>query len=201
MPNDPPIDTMMFLQSMHAVDNEPIYQHEVKVAALSYEIALILGETEETAQEIRTGAGYHDVGRFVQDDVLHSKADPLNAQEKEDLKNHCLDGARMLIKAGKQKDGTEVAVALCHHERWDGSGYPAGLKGEEIPLAARIVALADFYDALRSKRPYKDAIDHERTMRILVEGDERTSPSHFDPAILNAFVEHQERLRQIWEAA
>lgn len=107
----------------------------------------------------------------------------------------------MLIKAGKKKDGSEAAVALCHHERWDGSGYPAGLKGEEIPLAARIVALADFYDALRSKRPYKAAIDHERTMQILIDGDDRTSPDHFDPKILNAFVEQQERLRQVWEAA
>jgi putative two-component system response regulator len=81
-----------------------------------------------------------------------------------------------LLKSG-------IAIARSHHEKWDGSGYPDGLAGEQIPLPARIMALADVYDALRSKRPYKPAFTHEKSVRIILEDVAR----HFDPAILEAF--------------
>jgi len=90
-------------------------------------------------------------------------------------------------------------IALNHHERWDGSGYPNGLKGEEIPLSARIMMMSDVYDALRSKRPYKPAFTHEHAVKIIMEGDGRTQPLHFDPMILDAFKKLSERFRDIFE--
>jgi putative two-component system response regulator len=91
-------------------------------------------------------------------------------------------------------------VALNHHERWDGGGYPEGKRGEAIPLAARIMNLCDIYDALRSKRPYKPPYDHGKAVDIITRGDTRTRPEHCDPAILDAFRQHDQAFGDIFEA-
>jgi putative two-component system response regulator len=90
-------------------------------------------------------------------------------------------------------------IAAYHHERWDGSGYPEGLRGAEIPLEARITAVADQYDALRNERVYKPAFSHKKTYEIIVNGDGRTQPWHFDPAVLSAFVRCAEDFEKIYE--
>ena len=89
-------------------------------------------------------------------------------------------------------------IALCHHERWDGSGYPYGLRGASIPLSARVVTICDVYDALRSPRPYKAAHSHEATVAIMREGDGWVLPQHFDPCILKTFLGISDRFDEIY---
>lgn len=90
-------------------------------------------------------------------------------------------------------------VALQHHENWDGSGYPFGLSGEEISLAARIVSICDVYDSLREARPYKPALSHIRSVAIITQGDDRTRPKMFDPSILDTFARNQTLCRDIFD--
>ena len=90
-------------------------------------------------------------------------------------------------------------IALYHHEKYNGRGYPFGLKGEEIPIEARIVAIVDVYDALRSKRPYKEAFSHEKALKIILEGDGRTKPEDFDPRVLEVFRDYGDEIGKLWE--
>jgi putative two-component system response regulator len=115
------------------------------------------------------------------------------------MKGHTLIGANILGKSKSPYLRMGAEIALNHHERWDGSGYPNGIQANDIPLSARIMYLCDIYDALRSKRPYKPAFNHEKAADIILHGDGRTQPEHFDPAIFAAFKQNQLLFRDIYE--
>jgi putative two-component system response regulator len=115
------------------------------------------------------------------------------------MKTHTTLGADLLSEGRSEYLRMAADIALCHHECWDGSGYPASLRGEEIPLAARIMALCDAYDALRSERPFKPAYTHERAMEALTKGDRRTKPEHFDPDVIDVFVCNDNYFAEIYK--
>jgi len=143
-------------------------------------------------------APLHDIGKVGIPDSILLKPGALSAEEAAIMRRHAWLGFQALRKSSTALGATsflDVAmdVTYSHHERWDGSGYPRGLAGEDIPLAGRIMAVADVYDALRSKRPYKPAFTHEVSLRILREGEGRT----FDPTILSAALEAEAELEAI----
>ncbi len=120
----------------------------------------------------------------IHPDILR-KPGQLTDQEWVIIKGHCRAGAKIIGESKQLSMAREIAMS--HHERWDGTGYPQGLKGRKIPVSAQITTLADIYDSQRNKRAYKPAFDHEKTFAIITEGDGRTLPCHFDPRVLAAF--------------
>ncbi len=154
--------------------------------------------TAEYIDDLCLSSVLHDVGKVGIEDAILLKPGRLDTSEYERIKAHAALGGEALRSVDDQiRDQSFLTlgkeVAFYHHERWDGTGYPTGKKGEEIPLSARIVALADVYDALTSKRPYKDAISHEEAVRIIRE----SRGTHFDPDIADVFMDNEETFDRI----
>ncbi len=141
----------------------------------------------------------HDIGKVGISDSILLKPGPLTAEEFEIMKTHTQIGSNALAGSAYPYIQVAASIALHHHERWDGSGYPSGLKAEKIPLEGRIVMICDQYDALRSNRPYKGPFTHEQVVGIFSKGDSRTMPHHFDPAVLDAFMKCATVFDEIFE--
>ncbi len=142
----------------------------------------------------------HDIGKIGIPDKILFKKDPLDEEEWKIMKTHTTIGYEILRDSNAPVLKMASVIALNHHERWDGSGYPNGLKGEAIPIEARILGLVDVYDALRSKRHYKDSFDHPTALKIIFEGDGRVMPCHFDPKLLEAFQRVHLEFKEIFDS-
>jgi len=150
-------------------------------------IAAELGWSSKRQEMILLAAPLHDGGKIGTPESILLKPGKLTEDEMVIMKQHSEIGHRILSRSTHPVMMMAANIAWGHHERWDGGGYPRGLAGTEIPIEARITTLGDIYDALRSERPYKPGFDHEKTLSIMLDGDGRTDPSHFDPEILTVF--------------
>jgi HD-GYP domain-containing protein (c-di-GMP phosphodiesterase class II) len=180
------------------IHDEETGHHIVRVNEYSYLLANLAGMPEAWCDEIRYSAQLHDVGKMSVDTAVLKKKGSLSADERREMDMHTLYGYRILSASSRMTMGAEIAHY--HHEKWDGTGYPNGLKGEQIPLSARIVQIADVYDALRSTRPYKHGFTHEQAVKILTDGDDRILPSaHYDPRLLQLFLANHQQFAAIWD--
>lgn len=163
-----------------------------------------LRSTDSYIDDIGLGSILHDIAKVAIPDYILNKPGRLTKEEFQEVQKHTVIGGEMLAMADKQfRNNTgqqsyltlAQVIAMFHHEKWDGSGYPQGLKGNDIPLAARITALCDVYDAVTSDRVYKKAWSHEEAVALVQEERGR----HFDPVIADTFLKHHEAFRQIKE--
>jgi HD-GYP domain-containing protein (c-di-GMP phosphodiesterase class II) len=157
--------------------------HSTRVTALAELVALRLGWGEERLKSLRIGGRLHDVGKLAIPDAVLSKEGRLEADELVQIQEHPKVGAKLILRIAALRDA--IPYVLYHHERWDGTGYPSGKAGEEIPVEARVLAVADAFDAMTSDRPYRPALSHDEALAEV----ERCAGTQFDPEIARIFLE------------
>ncbi len=174
--------------------------HVSRIGIFSEMIAKSLGMPSDFCSIIKQASPLHDIGKLGVTDYILFKLGPLKNEEFEIMKTHTSQGQRILSGSSNPVLRMAESIALNHHERWDGRGYPKGLEEEQIPLEGRIVMIVDQYDALRSERPYKPALGHEDVFKIITEGDGRSLPHHFDPEVLSTFTNMAPKFKEVFES-
>lgn len=192
-------ETIFTLVRAAEYKDEDTGAHVQRICFYCRELAGILGMDKKFIDELSLASPMHDIGKIGIPDHILLKPGPLTADEWVIMKTHTTIGVKILGSSNSPYLKMGAEIALSHHEQWDGGGYPRGLSGEAIPLSARIMYICDIYDALRSKRPYKTGFDHSRALSIISQGDNRTMPVHFDPAISTIFKQHEQKFRDIFE--
>jgi putative two-component system response regulator len=168
--------------------------HVKRMSKYSYILAKASGMNEEAAELLMSAAPMHDIGKIGVPDHILKKPSQLDDDEWITMKDHATFGSEILEEENPSLlMETAKIVALTHHEKWDGSGYPSGLKGTEIPLVGRIVAIADVFDALTSKRPYKRAWSIDSAIELI----QNESGKHFDPTLVTCFIEQLDEVLEI----
>jgi len=212
---DSRLDIIWRLAKVAEYRDEETGNHVVRVGCCCRILAETLGADHEFVERLFLASPLHDIGKIGIPDAILLKRGPLSENEWDVMKRHCAIGAKILredskamnafltwrgTREGDRNGNTQSpilkmasSIALTHHEWWDGTGYPAGLAADEIPLESRIVALADAYDALCSERPYKPALSEDEARTVM----DKEAGRHFSPAVHAAFVESIQELRTI----
>jgi putative two-component system response regulator len=191
--HDAHIDTIFRLSVAAEYKDEDTASHLERMSRYSVVLSRNLGFAEDFVQQIQLASPMHDVGKIGIPDAILMKPGKLTNKEFAIMKKHPQIGAKILGNSGSPLLQMAESIALSHHEKYNGRGYPNGLKGEEIPIEGRIVALADVFDALTSKRCYKPAWPLEKALNLIKE----TRGEHFDPDIVDAFFENIDQILEI----
>lgn len=181
-------ETLQRLARAGEYRDDQTFQHTERVGSTAADIAAALGLDSEQVELIHEAAPLHDIGKIAVPDGILLKPGPLTDREREIMQGHAEAGRRLLSGSRSPVLQLAAVIAASHQERWDGSGYPHGLAGEAIPLAGRIVAVADVYDALTHDRPYKSAWSSEQAIAEI----KRAAGSQFDPRVVAAFLATRE---------
>ena len=183
------LDTIRAIAATIDAKDGYTHRHSERVAALAGRIAAELGLTREEQETAELAALLHDLGKIGVPDSILNKPEQLSADEFEEMKKHPVHGAGILANIQSAAVMAVIPGVQYHHEWWDGSGYPEGLKGEEIPLLGRLLGVADFLDALTSSRSYRKPVPVETAIRMVTEG----AGTHFDPRVVDAALRLHEQ--------
>jgi putative two-component system response regulator len=193
------LETVQRLTLAAEFRDEDTYVHVKRISYFTEVLVKAFGISAEEADIMFYASPMHDIGKVGIPDAILLKPAALDDDERELIKTHTTIGAKILSGSDSPYLKSAEKFALYHHERWDGSGYPNGLKGDRIPIEGRILNIIDQYDALRSRRPYKPPYDHATAVRIIELGDGRTMPGHFDPRVLGMFMANEDTIHRIYE--
>ena len=192
------LQTDLILRLLRAADSRDHTTggHIARIGQYTYTISRALGLSEAKSKMMAEASKMHDIGKIGIPDEILLKPGKLNDEEWETMKTHTLKGAEILKDSHSEEIRLAEEIALTHHEKWDGTGYPYGYKGEEIPLSGRIMALIDVFDALLNDRPYKKAWDLEQTVLYI----QTESGRQFDPKVVVAFMESLPKFTEIYHS-
>jgi len=187
------LDTIHRLTIAGEYKDRDTAHHVERIGRFSAVLARVMGQSDEQVEVIRHAAPMHDVGKIGIPDRILLKPGKLDAEEWVIMRSHTVIGAQILADSNSDVIQMGKRIALGHHERWDGGGYPHGVAGEDIPLEARICTVVDFFDALTVDRPYRKAVPNDDVVAMMVEG----SGTHFDADVLNVFMEAREEIEAV----
>lgn len=173
--------------------------HLNRIGEMSACLGARLGMDSTQCQILRLASLLHDVGKIKGPETLYHAQRELTTEEFEKTKQHTLIGESFLKRSDDPVMVMAQTICAQHHENYDGSGYPKGLKGEEISLEAAIVHVVDVYDNLRAPRPYREALPHHQALDIIINGDKKSSPDHFNPRVLQALLARHRDIEAIYE--